>query len=244
VAARDVERARAFADKFGFPDARAYGSYEQLADDEELDVIYVATINPLHAANVRLFLEKGRNVLCEKPMGMNVKETRRLIALAKLKGAFFMEGMWSRCLPAHRKLKEAIDEGQLGNILQVDVNFGRVIDAPRLFDKALGGGATLDLGVYVTHFILSVMNGDRPLKVSSLGHLNHADTDLSSSTAMTFSDGRAATMVLHAGADLPCEAVITGSRGHAKIPFMFHASSVVDVIPFVLRMDCMTINSL
>jgi predicted dehydrogenase len=111
VAARDAGRAREFAEKWGYPDARAYGSYEELAGDDNVDVIYVATINPKHDEQVKLFLEAGKNVLCEKPLAMNLKETRRMVALAKLKGVFFMEAMWSRCLPAHRKLKEEIDAG-------------------------------------------------------------------------------------------------------------------------------------
>ena len=99
AAARSLASAKEFAASHGIP--RAYGEYRELALDPEVEVVYVGAINPAHLPLARMFLEAGKAVLCEKPLAMNLRETKELVALARNKGVFLMEAVWSRCLPAY-----------------------------------------------------------------------------------------------------------------------------------------------
>jgi predicted dehydrogenase len=112
VASRSAEPAKAFAERFGIP--RAYGDWESLAHDEEVDVVYVATPHSAHRAAAGLMLESGRNVLCEKPFTLNAREAEELVALARGNGRFLMEAMWMYCHPMVRRLKALVDDGAIG----------------------------------------------------------------------------------------------------------------------------------
>jgi dihydrodiol dehydrogenase / D-xylose 1-dehydrogenase (NADP) len=108
-----------------------------------------------------LMLNNGKHVLCEKPLAMNVRETKQLLALAKEKKLFLMEAMWSRFQPAHQKLREELKSGALGDVLYSHVEFGRVINSPRMTKMELGGGTVLDLGIYAVYFSQLVFGGER-----------------------------------------------------------------------------------
>ncbi len=149
VGSRSKEKADAFAAEHKVP--RAWGSYAAAARDPEVEVVYIATPNDFHAENIRICLEAGKSVLCEKPFTLNAKQAEPLIDLAQAKGVFLMEAMWSRFIPAHRKLHELSWTGALGEIRMVQADFGFRADfdpADRLFNPERGGGALLDLGVY------------------------------------------------------------------------------------------------
>lgn len=140
AAARDKERAAAFAARFGAD--KAYGSYEELAADKEVDAVYVATIHPAHAAAVELCLRAGKAVLCEKPLTMSAREARRLFDLAEACGVPLLEAMWTRYLPAWRRARELVREGAIGELrsMQADFCFNSPYDpASRLYAPELGG---------------------------------------------------------------------------------------------------------
>ena len=153
VASRTEASAKAFAERFGIP--RAYGGWETLARDEDVDVVYVATPHSAHRTAAGLCLEAGRNVLCEKPFTLNAREAAELVALAREKNVFLMEAMWMFCNPLVRRLKTLVDDGAIGEVRSLQADFGLEGPFPpahRLRDPAQGGGALLDLGVYPVSF--------------------------------------------------------------------------------------------
>lgn len=122
VAARDINRAREFAQLHDIENH--YGSYAELASDPNVEVVYIGVLNPQHYSVAMLMLENGKHVLCEKPLCMNEKEARKLIAYAERKKLFLMEAIWSRFFPSYQYLHKQIKNGMLGDIQEVDVSFG------------------------------------------------------------------------------------------------------------------------
>ena len=122
VAARKLEDAEEFAGKHGI--AKAYGDYAGLASDPDIDVVYVGSIHPCHLALARIYLEAGKNVLCEKPLCMNLKETEELVELARRKKLFLMEAVWSRCIPSYLALRQELAAATVGDVKQVICTFG------------------------------------------------------------------------------------------------------------------------
>lgn len=122
VGERELAPAEDFAKRFGIP--KAYGSFLELAQDPNVEVVYIGVINILHYELARLFLEHGKHVLVEKPMCMNLKRAKEIIAFAKEKKLFFMEAIWSRFFPAHRYIIEQIKSGKLGEIESIYAEFG------------------------------------------------------------------------------------------------------------------------
>ena len=114
VASRTSEKAKAFADEFGFENY--YGSYADFAENCNAEIVYIATPMASHFADAKLCIENGKNVLCEKSLTLNTAQTEELLALAKEKGVFFMEAMWMKCRPVYRKMKEWIASGLIGCI--------------------------------------------------------------------------------------------------------------------------------
>jgi predicted dehydrogenase len=152
VGSRELDRAQRFASELGF--ARAYGSYEDLAADPALDVIYVATPHHDHFPSARRCLESGKAVLVEKPLTVTPAESEELIMLAGQRGLFLMEAMWMRTQPLIRKAVEIVGSGVLGAVRHVGASFGFAFDggpSHRLLDPAQAGGAILDLGPYPVH---------------------------------------------------------------------------------------------
>lgn len=122
VAARDLNRAKEFAERFDI--SKAYSSYLELAQDPDIEVVYVGVLQTQHLKVSLLMLEHGKHVLCEKPLCMNEKQTKQLIAYAKEKKLFLMEAIWSRCFPATKYIREQIENGKLGEIKSVEVEMG------------------------------------------------------------------------------------------------------------------------
>ena len=158
VGSRSAESAAAFAHRHGF--ARAYGSWAELAADDDLDVVYVATPHAVHYDAVLTCLTGGKSVLCEKPMTLDLVSSAHLVQEARARGLFLMEAMWMRCNPAVRRIAELVRDGAIGELVSVHADFG--LQGPfeathRLRDPELGGGALLDLGVYplnLAHLVL------------------------------------------------------------------------------------------
>ncbi|KAJ8665170.1 hypothetical protein QAD02_006832 [Eretmocerus hayati] len=217
VAARDLSRAKDFAKLHGI--TNAYGTYEELAKDKNIDVVYIGTLNPNHLELGKMMLNAGKHVLCEKPLTMNLKQTKELIDLAKSKGLFLMEAIWSRCFPAYETLRKELANKSIGEIKQVVVAFGFPLsEVERLSQKKLGGGTILDLGVYVIQLACLVFNHEKPIEIKAVGHTNDEGVDLSMSASLTYSKGRTATIVTHSEVLLPNEAVIIGTEGTIKLP--------------------------
>jgi predicted dehydrogenase len=221
VASRTKESAHKFAEEFGVP--HCHVGVEQLAANEHVDVVYVATPHPMHKDNTLHCLDGGKPVLCEKPFGMNASEATEMVERAREKGLFLMEAMWTHCFPAMAKVREIVNSGAIGAIRQVHSTFCfRCAWNPdsRLLDPNLGGGALLDVGVY--NIALARMIYQRePSRISSMAHLGDTGVDEQSSVILWYANGAMAVLTCAIRTSTPHEAAVYGTDGYIKIPPMF-----------------------
>ncbi|EFA11514.1 trans-1,2-dihydrobenzene-1,2-diol dehydrogenase [Tribolium castaneum] len=217
VAARALPSAQNFAQSHGIP--KAYEGYIKIAEDKDVDIAYVGTLNPQHFEVAKMMLEHGKHVLCEKPLTMNERQTRALVDIAKRKNLFLMEAIWSRCFPAYQELRKVLESGSIGDVLQVNASFGfNLLNVERLRSKELGGGTILDLCVYVLQFQQLVFKGATPTKVLAVGGLNSEGTDDYTSSLWTYPGDKVANLTTSAKAQYPNEAVIVGTKGIIRVP--------------------------
>jgi predicted dehydrogenase len=228
VGSRTAESADAFADQRGIP--TRHSSYEALANDPDVDIVYVATPHPLHHGNARLALEAGKPVLVEKPFTMNAEEARDLVALARERGLFLMEAMWTRFLPHVRHIREFLPS--LGDVVTVTADHGQWFaedPAFRLFAPELGGGALLDLGIYPVSFASMVLG--TPDRVAAM--VTPAFTGVDGQTSMLFGYANGAQAVLSCtlSAVSPTTASIVGTDARIEIDGPFYAPASFTLIP-------------
>jgi predicted dehydrogenase len=216
VASRSPGRADAFAARAGAK--RAHGSYESLANDPEVDIVYVATPNSDHCARAAMMLESGKAVLCEKPFALDADEARKVIALAERKRVFCMEAMWMRFMPAVQELASRVREGALGDARAATIELGHPTEfdpAHRVFDPALGGGALLDLGVYAVS--LSHLLFGRPTSVKSQVTFAPTGVDDHVTALLGHADGRQSTIGASLRTRLSNGASVAGTSGWARL---------------------------
>jgi predicted dehydrogenase len=212
AAAREKQRAVDFASKWGFE--KSYGSYRALADDKEVDIIYVATPHSYHYAHTKLCLEAGKHVLCEKPFTVHADQLKVLTNLARERKLFLMEALWSRFLPGIIKASELAEEGAIGDIVFLEADFGlRFPYDPmhRLFNPLLAGGALLDLGIYPLYLSLFLLGKPEVIKAHSL--LDHNKIDLTTSIITQSSSGALSNLSTTVRANTPVKAKIVGTDG-------------------------------
>jgi predicted dehydrogenase len=228
VASRSASSAEAFGGKHGATTFHA--SYAALANDPDVDVIYIATPHPMHAENALLCLSAGKHVLCEKPFTMNRREAAKVVELARQKKVFLMEAMWSRFLPILVEAKRIVDSGEIGVVQKIDsdlsftANFG---PEHRLYDPALGGGALLDLGIYplsLSSFFLGPVTA-----VQAMGELGDTGVDEQTAFLLQHQGGGMSTCACSLRVDPPCEMVITGTLGHIRLHGRFHETTSLTV---------------
>ena len=213
VGSRSIEHAKEFADEYGAE--KCYGSYEELAQASEIDAVYIATPNNLHYENCKMCLLNGKNVLCEKPFTINENEARELYELAREKGLFIMEGLWTWHLPIYKKIREIVESGSIGNVEEIKCQYGFVASGARKdrkFASELGGGALLDIGIYNLGFIYNVTRM-MPEHFDSKVDINEYGTDEYSSIRMTFENGCVAEAIQTIGTVLDRKATIRGTKG-------------------------------
>lgn len=162
VASRSLDKAQLFANKHGR--GKAYGSYDEMLLDDalQLDVVYIATPAKYHAEHIKLCLETGHNVLCEKPLSIHSSELSDLYSIAEERHLFMMEGMWMKCLPSFLKAHEWLENGEIGRLELVKVDFYKreIVNPSRsIFNACEGGGLVNDYGVYAIAFVLSFLGG-------------------------------------------------------------------------------------
>jgi predicted dehydrogenase len=216
VGSRRRETADAFAADFGIP--HAHGSYEELVADPDVDIVYVATPHPAHAANALLALEAGKHVLVEKAFTVNRAEAADLQELAAQKGLLAMEAMWTRYLPHMIRIRELIAEGALGEIRAVTADHTqKITDDPahRLNALELGGGALLDLGIYPISFIWDILG--EPETIKAVARLGDTGADAEVATVMTHAGGALSTSLSSARASGPNAASVIGTEARIDI---------------------------
>ncbi|MFJ6388973.1 Gfo/Idh/MocA family protein [Streptomyces sp. NPDC091972] len=217
VASRSEASAKAFAERFGIE--RAYGDWGALAEDTDIDVVYVATPHAAHRAAAGLCLTAGRNVLCEKAFTLNAREAEELVGFAKEHGRFLMEAMWMYCNPLVRRLKALVDDGAIGEVRTVQADFGLAGPFPpshRLRDPAQGGGALLDLGVYPVSFAHLLLG--EPSDVTAKAVLSEEGVDLQTGALLSWDSGALASLHCSLTGGTATIASVTGSLGRIDIP--------------------------
>ncbi len=220
VGSRTQESADKFGDEFGVP--HRYGSYNGVAEDRDVDAVYIATPHPLHYSNALMCLNNRKATLVEKPFAINAKEGAEMIALAREKKIFLMEAMWSRFIPAMVKVRELIAEGAIGEPRMVQADFGfRTGFNPkgRLFDLDLGGGALLDVGIYPLSFASMIFG--KPSGFASAVHLSETGSDEQNAVLLSYPGGKIAIASSAVRTSTPSEARIWGTDGSIFIPSRF-----------------------
>ncbi len=221
---RNLDRATAFAARHGLE--RAYGSYEQLVTDPEVDVVYVASPHSEHTTHALLAIAAGKNVLIEKPMATTAAEARIVAEAARAAGVFAMEAMWTRYLPQTDIARQLLADGMLGEVKVVTADFGfRAEFDPksRLFDPLLAGGALLDLGVYVVSWASFALGA--PEKVVATGELAPTGVDAQVALVLTSSGGGQALLSSSLLAETPSRATISGTTGRIETDSPFWSAS-------------------
>lgn len=194
IASRSPERAKAFAKQYGFE--KAYGSYEDLVSDPEVDLVYIATPHSHHFEQAKLSLEHGKAVLCEKAFMSNAQQAKEIIALGRDKNLLVAEALWTRYMPSRSIINEIIAEGLIGRATSLTANLGYVVDhVKRLTDLSLAGGALLDLSVYPLNFAMMVFGEDFD-SVRGEAVITESGVDAMNSITLKWTNGRMA--VLHA----------------------------------------------
>ncbi|MET1071122.1 MAG: Gfo/Idh/MocA family oxidoreductase [Umezawaea sp.] len=228
VSSRALPRAQAFAAKHGIP--RAYGATADLLADPEVDVVYVATPHAQHHEVVREALLAGKHVLCEKPFTLTAADARELADLAKERGLFLMEAMWTRFNPLVRRIRELIAEGAIGDVRAVHADFGFTADYDpehRLWNPALGGGALMDLGVYPVSFAHMVLG--EPESVTVHGSLAPTGVDADAALLLAYPGGAHALLTCSLISTPEVRATIVGSGGRIEVPEPFFNPAAIVV---------------
>ncbi|OBQ52850.1 Gfo/Idh/MocA family oxidoreductase [Tamlana sp. s12] len=226
VASRSIEKAKDFAEKYDA--TKTYASYEQLAKDDNIDAVYIATPHALHKENTLLCLEHGIAVLCEKPFAMNAEEVTTMIAVAQSKNVLLMEALWTYFLPHYQFVLDAVKNNTYGKLLKLEADFGFYRDfdnSSRLFNKSLGGGSLLDIGIYPIFAALSTLGLPNKIEAEATYFKNGADA----SCDMTFKyeDGAIAKLKSSLVEDLKTEAIFSFEKATVKLNTMFHQPSTI-----------------
>ncbi len=222
VASRSKEKATQFANQYNIP--KAYGDYDNLFEDDEIDAIYVATPHNFHFDNSSNALKAGKAVLCEKPITVNPQECRDLIDLSQTTGNYLMEALWTYFLPAILKAQEWVKEGKIGDIKHIKADFGNPVPfdpESRMYSPDLAGGALLDMGIYPIALAWLFLKKD-PDNISVIS--KKAPTGVDDDVTMLFDYvDVTATLTTSFRCKLPNCAYIIGDKGYIRIPDFWQA---------------------
>lgn len=211
IASRSMEKAEAFREKFGME--KAYDSYEGLAKDPDVDVIYIATPHSFHYEQAKMCLENGKHVLLEKAFCANASQAKELIEISEDKGLFLGEAMWTRFMPLAKKLREMLDEGVIGEVMYMTANLNfPMMHKERLVKAELAGGALLDVGIYPLTAASLVM-GDNIKNINATALLNDENMDLVGQYILTFKEGGIAYLNSGMCFESDGNAVVIGTNG-------------------------------
>jgi len=220
IASRDLLRAEQFQSEYGF--VKAYGSYEELLDDPNIDCVYIATPHGLHFEQMKMCLEKGKHILCEKSFTLNLDQAKIILEMAEAKNLFVMEAMWTRFLPTIQEVCKMIQNDAIGDIFQIDASFGfetATSTKDRLFNPELGGGSLLDIGIYpitLANLLLGV-----PDSFETLSSFYASGVDTSAKITYFYPEAEAILNISFLD-NLGNDAYIYGTKGYFHIP-NFHA---------------------
>ncbi|MFY0653047.1 MAG: Gfo/Idh/MocA family oxidoreductase [Cyclobacteriaceae bacterium] len=222
VASRTQDKAKEFASQYNIP--KAYGSYEDLYSDPDIQAIYVATPHSFHHQNTIDALSSGKAVLCEKPLAISPDESMEMIRVAQKHNNYLMEGMWTYFLPAIRKAKEWVDQGRIGKIVNLKSDFGYPVPFDpnnRMYKAELAGGSLYDMGIYTLAMALLFYENE-PIRKILLGRFFTKGVDNDVTMLFEYQDA-VATLTSAFRCKLPNFTHIIGEEGYIEIPDFWRA---------------------
>ena len=224
VASRTLERAQNFAAKHGFE--KAYGSYEELLGDPEVELVYVATPHSHHYEHMMMSLERGKPVICEKAFTMNAAQAKRVAEFAREKGLFAAEAIWPRYMPSRAIIDRVIESGVIGKVNTLTANLSYVIGGVRrIREPELAGGALLDIGVYGLNFALMHFGEDIE-RVESSVQMTDTGVDAMETITLFYRDGRMAVLTHSIYARSDRKGIIHGDKGYIVVENINNPQSV------------------
>ena len=224
VASRSLEKAQEFARQYGFQ--KAYGSYEEMMHDPEVELVYVATPHSHHFEHMMLCMEHGKAVLCEKAFTMNADQARKIMEYSREHGIFAAEAIWPRYMPSRRMIDDVIASGVIGKVNTLTANLSYVIhQVPRIYEPALAGGALLDIGVYGINFALMHFGTDID-RVESSVQLMPSGVDGMETITIFYRDGRMAVLTHSVYARSDRKGIIHGDEGYIVVENINNPQSV------------------
>ena len=216
VASRNIDKALEFSKQYN--SVKYYGSYEDLVNDINIDIVYIATPHSYHCENTLMALEAGKAVICEKAFAMNRFEVEKMINKAKEKNVFLMEALWTRFIPSTEKIINLIKKGVIGELKSIRADFGftaKNVPSERLFDKSLGGGSLLDTGIYPVFLSLLTLGFPEDIKAFAFKTLEGIDN--SCAMLLKYKNGQLAILDCSIASFTPIEACLHGSLGYLKM---------------------------
>jgi Predicted dehydrogenases and related proteins len=216
VAARDADRAAAFAARFGA--SHSHGDYRSVVEDPDVDIVYIATTHPFHREQALMAIDAGKHVLIEKPLALNAAHAGEVLTAARHKGVFAMEAVWMRANPLILKAHEIVTRGVIGDVVAIQADFSIEVafdPTHRLYDLANGGGALLDLGIYPIHFALLFLG--RPDLQQVLGTLSPTGSDAVAALQWGYRSGAVAQLRCATTAWAPGRATVIGTTGSMSV---------------------------
>ncbi|UCE99280.1 MAG: Gfo/Idh/MocA family oxidoreductase [Planctomycetota bacterium] len=229
VGSRAADTAKSFAEAFNIP--HQHSSYNELVNDADVDVVYIATPHPYHMENTILCLKARKAVLCEKPFAVNASHAQQMISVAREKQLFLMEGMWTRFLPIIVKVREWLEKELIGpaRFLKADFGFkGNRNPKGRLLNPELAGGALLDVGVY-TIALASMVFKESPSTITAAAKFGRTGVDEQSEITLNYDKGQSAILSCAIRKRTPQQAVIVGTKGNIRIHSPFWSATTATI---------------
>lgn len=215
VAARDIDRAKELAKRCGF--VKAYGSYEEMLSDPEVQLVYVTTPHSHHYQHMKLCIEHGKHVICEKAFTVNADQAREIARLAKEKGVYVAEAIWTRYMPSRDMINEVLSSGLIGTVNTLTANLSYDIDhVKRIKEPVLAGGALLDIGVYGLNFAFMHFGTDYSRMESSV-FMTETGVDGMETITLFYPDGRMAVLTHSVYARSDRKGIFHGDKGYAVV---------------------------
>ena len=224
VSARDLDRAQAFAAQYGFD--KAYGSYEEMLRDPNVELVYIATPHSHHAEHMKLCIEHGKNILCEKAFTLNAAQARQIAALAKAKGVYVAEAIWTRYMPSRAMIDEVLASGIIGNVTALTATLCYpVAYKERCIRPELAGGALLDVGVYCLNFALMHF-GDDIERMDSSVRMTDTGVDGQESITLHYGDGKIAVLTAGILSRSDRKGIFYGDKGYIIVENINNPQSI------------------
>ncbi|MHA2098769.1 MAG: Gfo/Idh/MocA family protein [Candidatus Kariarchaeaceae archaeon] len=226
AASRDKETLKAFSEINNIN--KIYDHYDDLIKDSEVNIIYIAIPNSLHADVIEMCFMYGKHVLCEKPLTLNANQAKKIKRLGQSSERFCMEAMWTRFIPSFQKVCSLIKEGSIGDIKMIRGSFGQIINQKRCLDLSLGGGVLLDLGSYLISLTYALLGNPDDI-VGNLT-IGNSGVDEQASISLKYRNGAIASLNCSYQTKLDNEYTIFGESGRITICSPFYRSSKLRII--------------